>query len=283
MQDKSLRGAKLIKQSFTGEVYLLKSGEYLKKYNLEIRQIQNSDHSLERKIMNARPFENVPEIITPTTAVFNRQNQFVGYIVPPAEGTDLNSYQDNFTFSQRLDLYGYGKLFASISSAVERANQKKVVFPDLCTCDNIFISNGKISFIDFDGLQIGKHKSWVLSSTLGDRDQYENKKYRNNGLYTNELDKKSLVMLYFLLAFNIDLNRLGTVEPVTGDIITLYSVFDTLGLQDYDFMQKVYNTLSADKPGEYITKDVMRIAEEYDMYCFGQVSKNCYLKKLLKK
>lgn len=283
MQDKCLRGAKLVKKSLSGEVYLLRSGEYFKKYDSIIRQILNSDHSLERKITSARPIENVPEIIVPTTAVYNRQNQFVGYITQPAEGIDLNRYQLGFNVQQRTDLNQYGMLFSNISKAVERANKRNIVFPDLCTCDNIFINNGKISFIDFDGLQIGKHKVYGLSTSLGDESQYENKKYKKGELFTSELDKKSLVLLYFLVTFNIDLNKIGNINPYTGEVLTLYHIFDMLGLKDFDLMQKVYNTLSSDKPGEYIADDAMRIAEEYNMYCLGQISEGIYIKKLLKK
>ena len=73
------------------------------------------------------------------------------------------------------------------------------------------------------------------------------------------------MLLYFLNTFNINLKKVGHLDPITGKPITLYEVFDLLGLQDYDLMQKVYNTLSIAQPGEYIGEDVMRIADEYTM------------------
>ena len=48
-------------------------------------------------------------------------------------------------------------------------------------------------------------------------------------------------------------------------------------------MQKVYNTLSSNKKGESIKEDVVRIAEEYDMHCFGPINGCHYIKKLTKK
>ena len=283
MQDRSLRGAQLIKKSSCGEIYRLQNGNFFKLFNPVLRAILNQNYSLERKIMSARPISDVPEIIVPTAGVFNMQNKFVGYITPPAEGVDFNTYDQDYTLEQRSNLNAYGELFYNMSSAVERANKHQIVFPDLCTCDNIFVSGGKVSFIDYDGLQVRKHKVCAISSTLGDEFQYRVPKYMKGDLFTPELDKKSLVLLYFLTAFNIDLGRVGKVNPATGRVITLYEVFDLLGLQDYDFMQKVYNTLSPDKQGEYIGDDVLRIADEYDMMCLGPIKGEYYIKKLIKK
>ena len=51
----------------------------------------------------------------------------------------------------------------------------------------------------------------------------------------------------------------------------------------HNLMQKVYNTLSSNKKGESIKEDVVRIAEEYDMHCFGPINGCHYIKKLTKK
>ena len=283
MQDKIIRGAKLISRSTCGEVYRLKNGDILKFFHPALLQILNHDHSLEKKIMGAKPIEEVPEIITPNRAVFNLQSKFVAYTMPPAEGVDFNSYDQSFTMEQRADLKGYSDVFYNLSSAVERANKKGIIMPDLCTCDNIFISGGKISIIDYDGLQVGKHKAYTISTTLGAEIQYHLPKYMDGDYFTPEIDKKSLVLLYFLNTFNINLNKVGHLDPVTRQPITLYEVFDLLGLQDYDLMQNVYNTLSADNQGEYIGEDVMRIADEYTMQCYGNPLSGFYVKKLFKK
>jgi len=285
MEDRSLQGATLIKKSALGEVYRLQNGDFLKLYNSVLSIALNKDGNLERKIMSAEVIPEVPEILVPKSGVYDnpRQNNFVGYITPPAEGIDLNSYDENYTLEQRSNLVHYGTIFQNISSAVERANKKKIVFPDLCTCDNIFISGGKITFIDYDGLQVGKHGSYAISSTLGNQGQYFSPKYLERGLFTSELDKKSIVLLYFLSAFNVDLNMIGQKNPMTGKIITLEEAFRIIGLEDNDFMQKVYNTLSPTKPGEYIGEDVVRIGEEYNMQCYGKVADGYYIKKLFKK
>ena len=68
--------------------------------------------------MGAKPIEEVPEIITPNRGVFNRQNKFVAYTMPPAEGVDFNTYDQGFNMEQRSDLKGYSDVFYNLSSAV---------------------------------------------------------------------------------------------------------------------------------------------------------------------
>lgn len=283
LYDRGLRNRQLVNKSLFGETYRLMSGEYLKVFNDSVRFILNADHSLEAKIMQAKPIPDVPEIIIPSRAVFDSKNSFVGYVTPPAPGVDFNSYDANYTIEQRNNLVEYGQIFSTITDAVRRANGRGIVFPDLCTCDNIFIHNGRVSFIDYDGIQVGRHKVYAMSTTLGDEDGYYNAKYMKNGLFTPELDKKSIVLLYFLSAFNINLNRIGQLVPGTGSIITLEEIFNMLGLKDDAFMKKVCKTLSMDEPGEYIDEDIMRIAHEYEMESYGPVMGNYYFKKLRKK
>jgi len=282
--DQSLKGARLIKKSIAGCVYQLRNGDYFKSFDASMVSILNRCVGLEDKIMNAEPIPNVPEIIIPSAGVYDEFNQFVGFVTPPAPGKDFNSYDENYTLAQRADLQAYSKLFYNLTDVVKRANEQGIVFPDMCTCDNMFVSNGKIHFIDYDGIQVGKYKAPAMSTTLGPEFQYHNSKYMSNNYYfTPELDKKSIVLLYFLSTYNLDLSKVGQRNPFTGKIITLEEVFDMLGLHDYDFMQKVYNTLSQKKPGEYIGDDVMRIAEQYDMQAYGPIDGQHYLKKLKRK
>lgn len=283
MQDKIIRGAKIVSQSSCGEVYRLKNGDIFKWFYPTILRILNFDHSLEKKISHAKEIDGVPEIIIPNRIVLNRQNHFVGYTMPEAQGVDFNSYDQHFTLEQRANLTNYSKLFYNLSNVVERANKQGVVMPDLGTCDNIFVQDGKVSIIDYDGFQIGKYKAYTISTTLGPEEQYHNEKYMKDNFFTPEIDKKTLVLLYFLNTFNIDLNQVGKKEPITGKEISLYEVMNLLGLKDYDMLQKVYNTLSSNKPGEYIGEDVMRIADEYTMQCFVNPLSGYCFKKLLKK
>ena len=44
-------------------------------------------------------------------------------------------------------------------------------------------------------------------------------------LFTKNLDKKSLILLYFLCTFHVDLNKVGIISPVTKTVITLDEIF----------------------------------------------------------
>ena len=271
----------MIKSSLAGGVYRLNNGDFLKIYSPIFKSLLGDARILEDKVMDAKPIDSVPEIIVPKCAVYDYPNNFVGYVTSPALGVDLNAYDENFSLQRRSDLTAYTSFFTGLIDAVKRANKEQIVFPDLCTCDNIFVKCGRISFIDYDGLQVGRHKVFALSTTLGDEEQYYCPKYFQQGLFTPELDKKSMVLLYFLFVFNIDLNKIGHFDP-TGHKITLEDIFEIIGLEDTSFMDKVKKILSSNQDGDYIDEDIVRIDQSYAMKVMPFGAKT-YLKKLYKK
>jgi len=131
---------------------------------------------------------------------------------------------------------------------------------------------------------VGKHKSTCISTSLGDSDEYlKIPKYCDkNGLFTKELDKKSLIIFYFLTAFNVDLNKVGKIEPISGEMMTLETVFDCIKLDDYDICHKIWKIFQDQEPNEYLGADVIRIAEKYDMKVIANI-KGRPLKCLYKK
>jgi len=72
----------------TSEVYELSDGNILKIFTSFSLLIYNRCNiKMERKILEAKPFTNVPEIIVPESAVYNN-GSFCGYIYEKAEGID---------------------------------------------------------------------------------------------------------------------------------------------------------------------------------------------------
>lgn len=271
----------LLSKSETSLIYKLENGDILKIFSPLVFLVHNVENiNLESKIVDSRPLLTVPEIIIPKQGVYVHDN-LVGYTMPMAQGIDLNTYDENLSLRQRTNLKMYADIFNQLESIVKRAHKEKIIFPDLCTCDNIFISNGRLSFIDYDGLQIGNHKAIARSSSLGTDIEFESiPKYCKNGLFTEELDKRGLVILYFLQAFNINLNMIGAKTPL-GDIITFEDIFETINLKDYDFMHKVWKCLHEKENGEYIGEDVLRLSYDYDMYV--REFNGGYLKRLERK
>ena len=272
-----------IHNGYKANVYELENGSILKAFSpLVLNLYKSCDIQLERKIIESKPIINVPEIIVPEEAVYENQ-EFLGYTSKKAEGIDYNTYDDFLTLKDRCNLKQYADEYSKLESIIKRGNKENIVFPDLCSCDNIFIDDkGNMSLIDYDGLQIDNFITPILSSSLGDQDQYFCPKYYDGKIFTSELDKKSLIVLYFLNTFNVDITKVGSRNPITGEIVTLDDIFELINLDNCDIQNKVWKCLQDKYENEFLEDDVYDIAYDYNMVAFPTANKT-YLKKLIKK
>lgn len=284
----SLKPAGLIYSGESSKIFTLDNKTVVKIASpLVLHICQLAGTSYERKILDTRA-QRISEIISPISAVYANRN-CVGYTMEKVSGHDLNSYDDNFTLEQRSDLHHYFDLYRKIEDIVMKANKEGIVIPDLCTCDNIVIlPDGSLRFIDYDGMQFGEQdKAIAISTSLGDERRYiSNPKYCNSfGHFTSELDKTSLVILMFLVIFNVDLTKVGTISPIDGKVITIEDVFQMLGIDDRVFMKKVAANISANQKGVYLQDELYKISQEYNMQAFKipLAPKDAFIKKLTRK
>lgn len=284
VQLKDIKTVKEIPGVENSKVYRTKDGGVLKLFSPFIFMLYNvSGISLEDKIRNSSKIESVPEIITPNAAVYDGE-KFVGYTMDYVEGLNYNELDDRFTLSQRCNLKMYASMYHKFESIVKRGNKEGIVFPDFCTCDNIIInSDGQVHLIDYDGLQVRNYKSIGISTSLGNDAQYMNSKYQKDGLFNPNLDKKSLIILYFLDTFNINLNTVGQFNPYSGRSITLDDIFNQINLQDNDVKHKVWKCFRSDVDNDFLGTDVDRIADQYQMMIYPQSIGGVYIKRLIKK
>ncbi len=272
-----------LSNSKTSQVLKLDNGSILKIYKpLRLMVYNMMGTSLENKIMHAEPFDKVPEIIVPRAGVYDQNNCFIGSIMESAKGIDYGTYDRNLSRIERCNLKKYADMHMKLESIVKRSNEMGIVFPDLCTIDNIYIDVcGNMQLIDYDGLQINSFKAPSISTTLGSQEQYLQPKYLKNELFTSNLDKKSLIMLYFLITFNVDLNSLGVINPSNNKKITLEDIFDIINLQDDDIKHKVWKCFQPNVDNDFLGYDVYKIALEYDLQL--REKNGLYLKRLRKK
>ena len=259
-----------------------RSGEMLKLfYPNYLKFLSMGGINLEKNILDSKPIEDVADIVVPNSAVY-LNDSFFGYTTDFIDGVDLESFLSNLSVGQKCDLNGYASLYHDVEKVVK--NAKDVVFPDLCTLSNMMVTNdGVVKFIDYDGMQIGDRKSACISTMLGLPEQYFNDKYSKGVLYTKELDKKSLIMLYFIVTFNVDLNYVGKINEVTGKVITLDDIFSQIGLESDSVKHKVWKCFQDDLENDYLGEDVFKIAEEYDMEAKWHPKKKDTLIKILEK
>lgn len=278
-----IKNAKFMSHSEMATVVSLQDGGILKVFEPGMLGLMKSvGIDTEKKILDAKPIKGSPEILIPTSAAYFPNGKFIGYTINRANGIDYNEYDDKLSLRQRSDLYMYASDHDKIEAVLRR--NCNIVFPDFCTCDNIFFDeDGNVQFIDYDGLQVGPHKTICFSTSLGDAENYfYNPKYCRNGHFTKELDKKSSIVLYFLTTFNANLSKVGMPHPRTGIPVTLDDFFRAINLDDPDLCHKVWKTFQNDQQNDFLGDTVYDIAEKYDMHVFGEIN-GCYLKTLTKK
>lgn len=94
-------------------------------------------------------------------------------------------------------------------------------------------------------------------------------KYINSDMsFKKELDIKSLIHLYFLTTFHMDLTKVGQFYPGTNNRVTLDDFFNCIHLDDWDIMDKVYKVMYGNSSNEYLGDDVFRIADTYRMHAY---------------
>lgn len=279
INDSTLKKSTLLSDKGHSRVYRLRDGSILKVFDIEFLRIFDSiGLNFEQKILDAKKIPNAKEILIPNAAAY-KDGSFTGYVMPSANGVDYNTFDSRLSLSEREDLFGYAKRHYSIESVLVRATD--VIFPDLCTCDNIFFGkDGKPEFIDYDGLQVGSHPSYVMSCAMGEQIQYYTPKYWDGELFNKNLDKRSSIFLYFISALGINLATVGQINPRTGKVITVDDVFEVLNLDDSDICQKVWKAFQPNEENEFLRDDVFKIAEKYNLRIIGRRSDGVYLAQI---
>ncbi len=277
-----LNGKELIStEKSMNRVYKVSNKEVLKIFRNDYFNMYNlTNMPLEDRILNAT-FEN-NGIVIPTAAAY-AEGRFVGYFQPYIEGITESEYDDNLTIPQRIDLYQYARHYLKLEKIIK--NSPNIVIPDLLTCENILVQkNGNLKLIDYDAMQVNESEPIIISSNLNENQILSNKKYQvREGVFTKQLDIKSLTHMYFLGALNTDLSMVGEYHHLFGKI-TPKDVLNTIGLDDPEITNKICNLFSEDKENEYLGEDVLKIAEKYKInLVYANDKEKVYLKRLVKR
>ena len=179
--------------------------------------ISNTSKSIiERNVLYANRYEFPEVFYTPTGAVYT-ESGFVGYTQEYFKGQNIIDYYESlfpengtYTFDGLLEPY------IKLNDALK--NTPMIVCPDIATSGNVLVDeNDYVAITDYAGLQIGKRPSTDISCQLISQhkiiqdqvqDNLEFSKYMNKDLFTKELDKRSLLIMFLRDIFNIDLPRL---------------------------------------------------------------------------
>ena len=267
---------KIIKKNKLATVYLLNDGKIFKKFCPEWIEFSCRKFSnMESRILDADKFSNNSNLLLPSQIVYcldGNQEFFVGYIMEKLNSISLDSFIDSFMMEKHLNLKIFNDIYINLMNIIKKYDS--IVFPDLCSKDNIFIDpkTFNIQLIDYDGFQVFNKSSGVISDMISlDRTNWENSKYvymNCNFLYTKNLDIRSLIMLYFYYTFNINLFSVRTYININDELVRAKLSFDQLfnliNLDNEDIMQAVWLLFQMDKdmPNEYLDINVLKGLEE---------------------
>lgn len=230
------KGYKVLKRCKDTTIIQLPNGELLKVLHDELLEIlSNTGFSLEERINEVKNLTKFIDFALPTRKL--ESNGIVNsYTMPYIPGVDFTDYYENI-----FDLMSYAKIHFQIENNIKEGNKFGIVFPDLCTTENIRITEeGKVIFIDYDGLQIKEMPAVGFSDFLG---KVLKSKYYDfeTGLFTKEIDIKSAIFLYFVDVFGINLAAVNRINPQTGQIITLDEIFSIINLKIQIYSKKYGN------------------------------------------
>lgn len=248
-----------------GDLYIMNDNRVFKLFDSDFLNVMyDRGYDFEKKILGASDLVSVPEIVVPDSAVYDG-DVFQGYTMPFFDGIsiyELVDYNKN-----NLSLDGMTNFFVKLESIIRRADN--IVFPDLLSDGNILVSRSDIRLIDFDGLQVNEYMSPTLSSSLGNHKMYINNKYRGeNGLYTKELDIKSLIYLYFDLIFDCRLWELDNVLLNSDEDeinIKLEKIFDYHNIDSSILFDKVSRLYDNSVSNIYLGDTIDFIASNYEL------------------
>lgn len=259
----------------TSDLYRLTDGSLLKVFKDDFLDLAVSRGvSLEKKILDSEFLKSSYRINLPTGAYYDKDGKFKAYGINEVCGANLHSYMMGLTNDEKLDLNNQALIYSSLESVVR--NNSTVVFPDMCTRENFIINNDfDITAIDFDGLQFGNNHVLGMSNMLGNYAQYDNLKYMtDDGFFTKNLDKKSLIYLYFLNTFHIKLTAVDYVNDPDEKIRLLCQIFMAIGLDDRSVIDKVWKVYSNESDNEYLGDDVFRLADRYSLASTSDIVSN---------
>lgn len=273
------KGYKVLKRLEDTTIIWLPSGELLKILDWSLLNlIKHTGYSLDVRLDEADKFSSFKNFSVPTRKL-THNGQATSYVMPNFPGVDFTEY-----YVDIYNLLSYAKTHSQIEDNIKTGNELGLVFPDLCTTENIRISkDGKVSFLDYDGIQIGNMPAVGFSDFLGNPKEVLTPKYHDNntGLFTKEIDVKSAIFLYFVDTFGVDLSNVNRINPFNGQIVTLDFIFKTINLQEPDIQQKVWKLFQEDESNEFLGDSIYNLAEKYKLV--PDLSVGGMLKKLVRK
>ncbi len=192
------------------------------------------------------------------------KDKFIGFSSYKIEGVELNKYLYNVLPSgayYNLEILAY--IFKDLEKIVTKANEEGIVMPDLGSLQNILITKKGLFYVDYSGLQVRDARTSDISTLLVNNcwsKMFDCNKYFNEDLlFTPEIDKATIIHLFFALAFRINLKNYDFKEAHV-----LKEVFEKkFNIMDRELMYKVWLLYQDNYANEFIADYLEELAHSY--------------------
>jgi len=217
-----LQGATKLNSGVYMDLFLLNNGRAFKmfkppKHNNFLYQAAFGRYynNTSRKLQLADDIRDESVIITPDEVAVDDEKYVKGF------------YYDYDSTPSALDFFAtnpsedeVNRFFLNLSNAVEKCHDKKVVAPDLNFGNILYDRNtGKISYIDYDGLQIGRVPTNVINSDIFYKQNPVLRKSKYSapgGLYSKEIDTFSILVGYLAKTKGLNISSLPEFQKLSG-------------------------------------------------------------------
>lgn len=210
--------------------------------------LKDNEELLKEKLSNPL---GISGVVDPKGLVYVHDN-LVGYTMDKIDGKTNSEYERGISPDYRKNLYRLAYKYLKLEKIVKEAGQD-VVFPELL--DKVFVDKqDNIKIIGFDSIQMGDSnpiRESLVPASL--------EKYRSNGMYTKELDIKSLISFYLINTIGLDLTSLE--KKVDDKLHYVSGVLDSIEVPS-PLKEKIILLYTENAQNEYLGNDVIEIAEK---------------------
>lgn len=202
-------------------------------------------------------------VVTPSKVMVNH-NVIIGFTMDNISGVDDISYENNLEPTVRNNLHRIAQKYQELENIIRDAGDN-IVFPSLLDRQSMIIDeHERINLINYDNIQVDDQIALSRAKSLSHKGlvspaekYYKTPSIKREGpYYTKELDKKSLIHYFLLLAFDLDISQMP-YQAICNEALGGVDLDKEL----FDKIMSIYSSLSTD----YIGSDLKRIADNYNL------------------
>lgn len=242
-------------------IFQYANNQILKIFNQKYQNFSKSlGVDLEQKILNSTHIDSFTNLVYPNESIYDNSTNFLGYLMDKIEGKSYKEIKhERNVQNHHPTLLDYAKLYQQFAIALDRATKNNIVIPDFATCSNIIIpnqENSEIKIIDYDGIQIKQYGALFVSSNIKSKLIYSEKYFRDYR-FTTELNRLSLLYLYFVDVLKIHL--------INYDYHSINNILKYIGLDDKDIKESIYSIYSKTEANPDFSNIFYRLEELYNL------------------